>query len=37
MNQLSEEHVSKDEAVARAKDFFKGKIQFVSLLERNMD
>ena len=37
MNQLSDEHVSKDQAVARAKEFFKGKIQFVSLLERNMD
>lgn len=37
MNQLSEEAVSKDEATKRAKEFFRGKLQFVSLLERNLD
>jgi pimeloyl-ACP methyl ester carboxylesterase len=37
MNKLSEDAVSIDEATKRANEFFKGKIQFVSLLTRNLD
>ncbi|TNV85972.1 hypothetical protein FGO68_gene4011 [Halteria grandinella] len=37
MSKLSDEGVSRDEAVKRAGELFRGKLQFVSLLERNLD
>ena len=37
MDALTQEGVSRDEALVKAKEFFRGKLQFVSLLERNMD
>ena len=37
MHELSQEGLTRKEAIARGKEFFKGKSQFVALLETNMN